>query len=162
LGALDDSKRLSPEVREEVAARLRPKAIWCLGIASVEEIDRFNILRATFMAMRRAFEGLTLQSGLQPMHAIIDGNQKPGLPCTETTLVEGDHLSYSIAAASILAKVARDKMMRDLALEHSRYGWEHNMGYGTREHLAAIDTHGLTPHHRTSFRPVYEQLSLID
>jgi len=158
LGALEDSKRLTAEVREAVATRLRAKAIYALGEASVEEIDRFNILRATFLAMRRAFESLPIQ----PAHAIIDGNLKPGLPVPETTIVEGDHLSYSIAAASILAKVARDKMMRELAQEHSRYGWDHNMGYGTKEHLAAIDTYGLTPHHRTSFRPVYEQLSLIN
>ena len=158
LGALDDSKRLTAEVREAVAEKLRVKAIYALGQASVEEIDRFNILRATFMAMRRAFEQLPLQ----PTQAIIDGNMKPGLPCAETTLVEGDHLSYSIAAASILAKVARDKMMRDLHLEHPRYGWEHNAGYGTAEHRAAIEAYGLTPHHRVSFKPVYEQLSLID
>jgi len=158
LGALDDSKRLSAEVREAVALKLRVKAIHALGEASVEEIDRFNILRATFMAMRRAYAALPVE----PAHAIIDGNMKPGLPCPETTVVEGDHLSYSIAAASILAKVARDKMMRELALEHSRYGWERNVGYGTPEHLAAIDTYGLTPHHRTSFRPVYEQLALIN
>ncbi|MEZ5832069.1 MAG: ribonuclease HII [Dongiaceae bacterium] len=158
LGALDDSKRLNAEVRERVAQQLRVKAIWALGEASVEEIDRFNILRATFMAMRRAFESLPLQ----PTHALIDGNMKPGLTCEETTIVEGDHLSYSIAAASILAKVARDKMMRELHQEHPRYGWETNMGYGTAEHRAAIEAHGLTPHHRVSFKPVYEQLSLID
>ena len=89
LGALDDSKRLSAEVREAVATKLRVKAIWALGEASVEEIDRFNILRATFMAMRRAFESLPVQ----PEQALIDGNMKPGLPCAETTIVEGDHLS---------------------------------------------------------------------
>jgi len=104
LGALDDSKRLSAAVREAIATKLRVKAIWALGEASVEEIDRFNILRATFMAMRRAFESLPVQ----PEQALIDGNMKPGLPCAETTVVEGDHLSYSIAAASILAKVARE------------------------------------------------------
>lgn len=158
LGALDDSKRLSAEVREEIAVKLRVKAIWALGEASVEEIDRFNILRATFMAMRRAFESLPVQ----PAFALIDGNMKPGLPCAETTVVEGDHLSYSIAAASILAKVARDKMMRELHAEHPRYGWERNAGYGTVEHRKAIEAHGLTPHHRVSFKPVYEQLSLID
>src|SRR5262249_23574937 len=130
LGALDDSKRLTAEVREAVAEKLRVKAIYALGQASVEEIDRFNILRATFMAMRRAFEALPGQPG----HAIIDGNMEPGLPCEETTIVEGDHLSYSIAAASILAKVARDKMMRELHVEHPIYGWETNVGYGTREH----------------------------
>jgi ribonuclease HII len=158
LGALDDSKRLSPEVREEIAIKLRVKAIWALGEASVEEIDRFNILRATFLAMRRAFESLPVQ----PAFALIDGNMKPGLPCAETTVIEGDHLSYSIAAASILAKVARDKMMRELHCDHPRYGWEHNVGYGTAEHRAAIEAYGLTPHHRVSFKPVYEQLSLID
>jgi ribonuclease HII len=158
LGALDDSKRLSAEVREALAEKLRVKAIWALGEASVEEIDRFNLLRATFMAMRRAFESLPVQ----PAAALIDGNMKPGLPCAETTVVEGDHLSYSIAAASSLAKVARDKMMRELPCAHPRYGWERNVGYGTKEHLAAIDLHGVTPHHRTSFRPIYEQLTLID
>lgn len=158
LGALEDSKRLSAEVREAVAAKLRVKAIYAIAEASVEEIDRHNILRATFLAMRRAFQALPVT----PVHAIIDGNMKPGLPCAETTVIEGDHLSYSIAAASILAKVARDKMMRELHLDHPRYGWERNVGYGTKEHLAAIDAHGLTPHHRTSFRPVYEQLTLID
>jgi ribonuclease HII len=158
LGALDDSKRLTAEVREAVAIKLRKKAIYALGEASVEEIDRFNILRATFMAMRRAFEQLPVQ----PQHAIIDGNMKPGLPCEETTIIEGDHLSYSIAAASILAKVARDKMMRELHCDHPIYGWETNVGYGTPEHRAAIEAYGLTPHHRVSFKPVYEQLSLID
>jgi ribonuclease HII len=158
LGALDDSKRLSAEMREAVATKLRAKAIYALGEASVEEIDSINILQATFLAMRRAFAALPVL----PAHALIDGNRKPGLACLETTIIEGDHLSYSIAAASILAKVARDKMMRELALTHSRYGWERNVGYGTREHLAAINEHGLTPHHRTSFRPVYEQLTLID
>jgi ribonuclease HII len=159
LGALDDSKRLSAEVRETVAARLRVKAIWALGEASVEEIDRFNILRATFLAMRRAFEALPCQ----PAHAVIDGNMKPGLPCAETAIVEGDHLSYSIAAASILAKVARDKMMRELHLDHPRYGWERNVGYGTRSIWRRSSLHGLTPHHRVQLlRPVYEQLTLID
>jgi ribonuclease HII len=157
LGALDDSKRLTAEVREAVAVKLRVKAIWALGEASAEEIDRFNILRATFLAMRRAVEKLPLQ----PAHALIDGNMAPGLSCAETTIVEGDHLSYSIAAASILAKVARDKMMRELAPSYPRYGWETNVGYGTAEHRAAIEAYGLTPHHRVSFKPVYEQLSLI-
>ena len=158
LGALDDSKRLSAEVREAVALKLRAKAIYALAEASVEEIDRVNILQATFLAMRRAVAALPVE----PAHALVDGNRKAGLPCAETTVIEGDHLSYSIAAASILAKVARDKMMRELHLDHPRYGWERNAGYGTKEHLAAIQAHGLTPHHRTSFRPVYEQLTLID
>ena len=156
---LNDSKKLQPEERERLDVEIRRRALCCcVAEASVEEIDRFNILRATFMAMRRAFESLPVQ----PEQALIDGNMKPGLPVPETTVVEGDHLSYSIAAASILAKVARDKMMRDLHLEHPRYGWEHNAGYGTAEHRAAIEAYGLTPHHRVSFKPVYEQLSLID
>lgn len=158
LGALDDSKRLSAAAREAVAARLRTKAIYALGEASVEEIDRLNILQATFLAMRRAVEALPVT----PVHALIDGNKVPPLPCPATPVVKGDALSLSIAAASILAKVARDQMMRELAREHSRYGWERNAGYGTAEHLAAIKAHGVTAEHRRSFRPIYEHLTLID
>ena len=157
LGALEDSKRLSAETRAALAAQLRGQAIFALGEAGVEEIDRLNILQASLLAMRRAVESLPLA----PAHALIDGNRKAGLPCAETTIVAGDHLSYSIAAASILAKVARDKMMGELARTYSRYGWERNAGYGTAEHLAAIRAHGITPEHRRSFRPVYEQLTLI-
>jgi len=152
---IDDSKKLAPARREALAAALRAVAAVGIGQASVMEIDRLNILQATFLAMRRAVEALGAALGGPPAFALIDGNRAPeGLACPAQTLVGGDGRSLSIAAASILAKVERDRIMRDLALAHPAYGWERNAGYGTAEHLAALRRHGLTPHHRRSFRPV--------
>lgn len=157
---INDSKKLTPERRAELAERLRKVAVYGIGEASVEEIDRINILQATFLAMGRAVAALTQALGHPPAHALIDGNLAPrGLPCPAQPLVDGDALCVSIAAASILAKVTRDRTMRELALSHPRYGWERNAGYGTPEHLAALREHGPTPHHRRSFAPV-EQLHL--
>lgn len=157
---INDSKKLTPERRAELAERLRKVAVYGIGEASVEEIDRINILQATFLAMGRAVAALTAALGHPPAHALIDGNLAPrGLPCPSQPLVDGDALCVSIAAASILAKVTRDRTMRELALCHPRYGWERNAGYGTPEHLAALREHGPTPHHRRSFAPV-EQLRL--
>ena len=107
--------------------------------------------------MRRAFESLPVQ----PQHAIIDGNQKPGLPCIETTIVEGDHLSYSIAAASILAKTVRDAGMLALHTQYPQYGFDRHMGYPTAAHFKALQEHGASPVHRRSFGPVAAQLSLL-
>ena len=154
---IDDSKALTPDLRAELhdTIRLHAAAVG-VGIASVEEIDRLNILRATFLAMRRAVEALTLA----PKLALVDGNQAPELPCRVAMLVGGDGISLSIAAASIVAKVTRDRLMKKLAEAHPYYGWERNAGYGTKEHLLALKAHGATPHHRRSFAPVSEQLSL--
>jgi ribonuclease HII len=149
---LDDSKKLAPELREEYAAALRCCAIYGLGAASVAEIDRINILQATFLAMRRALAALPSQ----PLAALVDGNRPPPLPCAVHTLIGGDGLSLSIAAASILAKVARDRLMRSLATRYDGYGWATNVGYGTEEHRAAIVRQGLTPHHRLSFQPALD------
>jgi len=156
LGALEDSKRLTAEVREAVAIKLRVKAIWALGEASVEEIDRFNILRASLLAMRRAVERLPVA----PAIALVDGNQPPDLACPVRAVVRGDAISLSIAAASIIAKVTRDRRMAQLARAHPGYGWETNAGYGTPEHLQGLVRLGVTPHHRRSFRPVSELLQL--
>ncbi len=157
---IDDSKKLSAERRAELAERLRAVAVIGVGQASVEEIDRINILQATFLAMTRAVEALGLALGHPPAHALVDGNRAPhGLPCPAETLVDGDARCLSIAAASIVAKVTRDRLMHSLAEIHPQYGWERNAGYGTAQHLAALERHGPTPHHRTSFRPV-EQLRL--
>lgn len=153
---IDDSKALGPEIRAELHDAIRLHAAVGVGIASVEEIDRFNILRATLLAMRRAVEAL----GPVPKVALVDGNQAPELPCRVTMLVGGDGISLSIAAASIVAKVTRDRLMRELAEAHPYYGWERNAGYGTKEHLEALKAHGCTPHHRRSFAPVSEQLAL--
>jgi ribonuclease HII len=157
LRRVKDSKQIEREEREEVAAILREKVAYCVGKADVAEIDSINILRASHLAMLRAYEGLPSR----PAHALVDGNQPPNLPCPITCIISGDAISLSIAAASIIAKVERDKIMRELAETHPLYGWETNVGYSTKEHLAAIREHGPTPFHRRSFRPIYQlQLSI--
>ncbi|MCK6453682.1 MAG: ribonuclease HII [Alphaproteobacteria bacterium] len=158
---IDDSKKLDRATREALAAKIQARAFVGVGQASVAEIDRFNILRASLLAMCRAVEQLTQVLGRAPAMALVDGNIAPPLDvCPVRTVVGGDALSLSIAAASIVAKVTRDRLMTALAREHPHYGWEHNAGYGTQEHLAALGRHGPTPYHRSSFRPV-AQLSLI-
>ncbi len=166
MAGLDDSKVLTQGRRnalyralvgpacQSCAAR-RPARIG-LGAASVAEIDRLNILGATLTAMARALTRL----GVVPDLALVDGNQAPALPCPVKTVVRGDSLSLSIAAASIVAKVTRDRIMAALAERHPGFGWEHNAGYGTAEHRAALARLGVTPHHRRSFAPVRERLSL--
>jgi ribonuclease HII len=138
---------LSAEARRDIFAELPRCALIAVGAASVAEIERFNILRASLMAMRRA----VLKLGVTPDAALVDGNQKPLLPCPVETVVDGDAKSLSIAAASIAAKVTRDALMTDLALRYAGYGWEHNVGYGTPDHKAAIRNLGVTPHHRRKF-----------
>jgi ribonuclease HII len=153
---LDDSKKLSAPEREEFAAMLYDCAGAEIGIgaASVIEIDRRNILQATLAAMCRAVAALPRR----PVVALVDGNVPPPLPCPVRTVIGGDGLSLSIAAASVIAKVTRDRLMRRLALRYDGYGWTTNVGYGTPEHQQALKLLGLTPHHRRSFAPV--QLSL--
>lgn len=155
---LDDSKKLRAAARVEIAAELQEVAIFALAGASPAEIDAINILQATHLAMRRAVAALALK----PTHALIDGNRPPSLACPTTCVVKGDQKSLSIAAASILAKVERDKIMSQLATVHTVYGWERNAGYPTAEHLAAIRAHGITPQHRRSFRPVSENIMITD
>ena len=151
---LDDSKKLSAKARAEIALALREVAIFAIAEASVLEIDDINILRASHLAMRRAVAALAQK----PTHALVDGNLAPGLACNTTCVIQGDAKSLSIAAASILAKVERDKIMSRLAETHTVYGWERNAGYGTAAHLDAIRTHGITPHHRRSFRSISENI----
>ncbi|MBL9059515.1 MAG: ribonuclease HII, partial [Mangrovicoccus sp.] len=152
---LDDSKRLRAERRTELAAILLATADVSVGHASVEEIDSLNILRATHLAMTRAIAGLAEP----PDHLLIDGNQLPkGLTIRAESVVKGDARVLSIAAASIVAKVARDRIMADLARDWPGYGWDGNAGYPTPGHLAALSRLGPTPHHRRSFRPVHNIL----
>jgi ribonuclease HII len=153
---LDDSKLLEREEREELFGLIPDYAMVGVGEASVDEIDSINILQASLLAMRRALAALPSV----PAMALIDGNQLPALPCPAQAVVGGDGRSLSIAAASIIAKVTRDRLMNTLAEQHPGYGWETNVGYGTPEHLQALVRLGVTPHHRRSFRPVYELLSL--
>ena len=153
---LNDSKQLSEEQRESLFPQIMESAIAVgVGEATSGEIDMVNIRQATHFAMARAVRAMAVAAEF----ALVDGNDPPALPCRCETLVSGDAKSLSIAAASIIAKVTRDRMMCELAALHPHYGWERNAGYGTPEHLAALEQHGPTPHHRTSFRPV-EQLRL--
>jgi len=148
---LDDSKRLSAARRETLAVAIRATSAWALGLASVAEIDTLNILRASHLAMARALAGL----GIPPDLALIDGNRlPPDLPCPAQAVVGGDGRCLSIAAASILAKLERDRIMQALDLDHPGYGWAANMGYPTADHRAALLRLGVTPHHRRSFAPV--------
>ncbi|MAG96199.1 MAG: ribonuclease HII [Alphaproteobacteria bacterium] len=151
---IDDSKRLKRSQREHLAAAIRASARVGLGTASVIEIDDLNILAATLLAMRRAVDNLPMLPDL----ALVDGNRAPELACTVRTVVKGDALSLSIAAASIIAKVGRDAMMAELDKDCPGYGWRQNAGYGTAQHRAALDRLGPTVHHRRSFAPVRRAL----
>ena len=146
---VDDSKRLRPAVRTALLPEIERLCALGVGRAEVEEIDRLNILRATELAMRRALDALAVR----PDVVLVDGRGlPPDLPCVGRAVVGGDRLSLSIAAASIVAKVLRDRLMADLARAYPDYGWDRNMGYGTAEHRRAIARLGPSPHHRRSFR----------
>ena len=152
---LKDSKVLTALKRERLFDEIHAKAL-CLSIAqaSVEEIDRLNILQATLLAMKRAIEGLRLR----PSKVLIDGNQLPRLRIQAEAVIGGDAKIKSISAASILAKVHRDRLCLELHREHPQYGFDGHKGYSTPEHLEALRTHGACPHHRRSFAPVRETL----
>ena len=151
---ITDSKLLRAEHRSALQPAILACADAAVGLASVAEIDSMNILQATLLAMRRAVVRLAHLPDL----ALVDGNRAPCLPCPVRTVVGGDRLSLSIAAASIVAKVARDRLMAGLALDHPGYGWERNAGYGTAEHRAGLARLGPCVHHRRSFRPIRELL----
>jgi len=153
---VDDSKKLTGADREKLAARIHARALAVgIGAASVREIDRINIYHAAVLAMRRALGRLRVT----PHHVLVDGNPIRTLGVEHTAVVGGDACCHSIACASIVAKVTRDRLMRALARRYPHYRWETNVGYGTAEHHAGLASHGLTPHHRRSFSPVH-QLSL--
>ncbi len=148
---LADSKKLSPVRREKFYHEIRAKALCCsIAEASVEEIDRLNILQATLLAMRRAVEGLRLK----PVKVLVDGNRLPVLDVLAEAIVKGDAKIPAISAASILAKVHRDRWCADYDREFPQYGFATHKGYGTAEHLAALNEHGACPQHRKSFAPV--------
>jgi len=152
---LNDSKQLTEEKRESLYPRILDMAIAVgVGEASVGEIDLINIRQATHLAMARAVRALTIPAAF----ALVDGNDAPALPCPCETLVGGDGLSLSIAAASIVAKVIRDRQMVALHQEYPGYNWIRNKGYGTPDHLAGLRTCGVTIHHRRSFAPVHHIL----
>jgi len=153
---LNDSKKLKPADREFLFAEIHASADYGIGAASVAEIERDNILVATFTAMRRAVAGLERL----PATALVDGNKlPPDLPCEGRAIVKGDGLSLSIAAASIVAKVVRDRALAALGARYPAYGWERNSGYGTRQHQKALAVSGVTPHHRRTYGPIAKMLS---
>jgi ribonuclease HII len=155
IAGLNDSKKLSAKRREALAIEIREKALaWAVAEASIEEIDRINILQASLLAMRRAVEALSVA----PSHALIDGNRCPVLPCTSEAIIGGDGKVASIAAASILAKTVRDADMLALHAIYPQYGFDRHMGYPTAVHLKALRDHGVTPVHRRSYAPVAQLL----
>lgn len=158
LGFVDkirDSKTLSEKMLLSLYEEITAHFIWGIAEISPSVIDEINILQASLKAMRLALE----KTGQDYAHALVDGNKCPDLPCAATPVVKGDGKSTSIAAASILAKVTRDRIMKNLHQTHPHYGWDRNVGYPTAEHLQAIDTYGLTDHHRKSFAPVRNYLT---
>ncbi|UWR15161.1 ribonuclease HII [Sulfitobacter sp. M368] len=152
---LNDSKKLSKKARARLYDEILQVADVSIAHATVEEIDEHNILRASHIAMIRALDGLKTPAD----YALIDGNMIPhGLNLPSQTIVKGDSLSQSISAASIMAKICRDCVMLSLAQQHPGYGWETNMGYGSKKHMDALQKLGVTPHHRRSFKPVHNIL----
>jgi ribonuclease HII len=148
IAGVDDSKRLTHDQRVRLAVKIRERAVaYALGAASVGEIDRINIYQASVLAMRRALGRLKVT----PNHVVIDGRVMRTLPIPHTAVVHGDARCFSIACASILAKVTRDLLMTRLAVRYPQYIWDHNAGYTTRAHVAGLTAHGITPHHRRSF-----------
>lgn len=156
LDLIQDSKKLTDKARTKISHALHDlKGIdvdFEIAQASVDEIDQLNIKRASMLAMERAFEVLARRHSFA--HALVDGLTPPKLPIALTTVTKGDDKSFSIAGASIVAKVYRDELMRKLATEHPHYGWERNAGYGTKAHQLGLQSHGLTPWHRRSFKPI--------
>jgi ribonuclease HII len=154
-GLVNDSKKLTAKKRDMLFDLIREHCVYGIAESSAEEIDQINILQASLLAMGRAFDKC---GGTHDWVALVDGNQKPPLPCTIQTVIKGDATSLSIAAASILAKVTRDRIMQDLCTQYPMYGWSKNAGYGTATHIDAIDKFGVTHHHRKSFAPVARAL----
>jgi ribonuclease HII len=156
IAGLADSKVLTARRREQLFDEIRAKALCCsIAEASVEEIDAINILQATLLAMRRAVEGLRLK----PVLVLVDGNRLPVLDVRAEAIVKGDSKVQAISAASILAKVTRDRWCAELDVQYPQYGFAGHKGYGTAEHLAALQAHGACPQHRKTFGPVTRVLA---
>lgn len=152
--AANDSKKLSAAQREKLFTEIMATAQVGIGQASVAEIDEINILQATYLAMRRAINALPQK----PAMLLVDGNRAPDFGIPTRTIIKGDAAVLSIAAASIIAKVTRDRLMCELAQTHPQYDWASNAGYGSPRHLQALQQFGITPHHRRSFRPISEMV----
>ena len=159
IAGVDDSKRLTHQQRVRLAAKIRERAVaYALGAASVREIDRINIYQASVLAMKRALDRLNVA----PDHVVIDGKRMRTLPIPHTAVVHGDARCFSIACASILAKVTRDLLMTRLGVRYPHYIWDQNAGYTTRAHVAGLTSYGITPHHRKSFCRISDLLLELD
>ncbi|MDI9330784.1 MAG: ribonuclease HII [Alphaproteobacteria bacterium] len=157
INGLADSKKLSPRRRDVLYDAIRAKALCCsVAQASVQEIDELNILQATMLAMRRAVDGLRLK----PVKVLVDGNRLPVLDVRAEAIIQGDAKVAAISAASILAKVERDRWCQQIDAQYPSYGFARHKGYGTPDHMQALRTHGPTPWHRRSFAPVAQSLTL--
>ena len=152
---INDSKKLSKKKRIIINEQLISHHSYAIGMATVEEIDKINILQASLLSMKRAILGLNIA----PKSILVDGNKLPDLEYKMYPIVKGDSKSVSIAAASIIAKVYRDKLMEDLSVQYPGYYWEKNSGYGTKQHLLALNNLGVTPIHRKTFAPIYNMLN---
>lgn len=156
IDGINDSKKLTPQRRHILYQEIISMARFGIGIASVAEINLLNILEATKLSMKRALINLNLEID----YVLVDGNQPLQVKWPAKSIINGDSLSVSIAAASIIAKVTRDQLMQELHDQHPAYNWYNNKGYGTKEHIRAMYHYGITKHHRDKFRPVY-QVKLI-
>jgi ribonuclease HII len=150
IDGINDSKKLTPKFREVLYEKITSITKFGVGVASVEEINSYNILQATKLSMKRALINLNLELD----YVLIDGNQPPEVKWRVQSIINGDNLSTSIAAASIIAKVTRDRFMQELHYKYPEYNWHKNKGYGTKEHINAINLYGITEHHRKNFAPV--------
>ena len=151
LVGLTDSKKLTSKQREKFDLLIKETAVcWALGEANLDEIDELNILHATMLAMQRAVAALSIK----PDEILVDGNRTPDFGIPASSVIGGDAKHACISAASVIAKVSRDQLMKKYAKDYPDYGWQTNSGYPTKQHLAALQQHGITPHHRLSFAPV--------
>jgi ribonuclease HII len=157
--SINDSKKISALKREKLFEPLKELCVYGIAEASAQEIDQLNIHHATLLAMKRAYENMIDKNIIKPELTLIDGKFAPDLPCDTQTVIKGDSTSLSIAAASIIAKVTRDRLMTKLHAQYPHYGWDTNSGYGTKAHMEGLKTHGLTPFHRLSFAPCHSLIN---
>ncbi len=152
-----DSKKIKKTKREIISKYIKKNSIWAIGSASLKEIENFNILNASLLAMKRAIEKLKIKPNL----ILIDGNKSPKIKnCLVKTVIKGDQKIKEISAASIIAKVSRDKLINKMSKKFKKYKWDLNAGYGTKDHIKAIKKYGITKFHRKTFKPVHKMLSL--
>ena len=152
-----DSKKIKKTKREIISKYIKKNSIWAIGSASLKEIENFNILNASLLAMKRAIEKLKIKPNL----ILIDGNKSPKIKnCLVKSVIKGDQKIKEISAASIIAKVSRDKLMNKMSKKFKKYKWDLNAGYGTKDHIKAIKKYGITEFHRKTFKPVHKMLRL--